>query len=238
MLGDRIGVLMFILRCTKKLLDKIDKPQVVQVKAGDDGWYANLFRLGRKQSVIFTHAKSLYSFVIPSVRKQDLVKINQVFILELEFQLKRDGFSHKHNVKLLEKFWDIQIGKTINRSTIGSMNDMVSCAKFLVDYQDCDAETDIAKINNSINTTPFKAIGYKIPIECFAEMYKLPYTSYENRRNVKGIEKVQDETKDVKTMDDKILLKLTPIQREVILEDVSDYILDIDIERAISGRNF
>ena len=226
---------MIILHCTKKLLDKINKPLIVQDAVGDDDWYANLFRLGRKQSVIFTHAKSLYSFVVPSVRKQDLMKINQVFILELEFQLKRDGFPHKHNVKLLEKFWDIQIGKTINRSTVGSMNDMVSCAKFLVDSQGCDAETDIAKINHSINTTPFKAIGYKFPIECFAEMYKLPYTSYENRRIVKGIEKVKNETKGVKTMDDKILLKLTPIQREVILEDVSDYILDIDIERAISA---
>ena len=168
---------MFTLRGTKKLLDKMGKLQIVQAGAGDDDWYANLFRMGRKQSVIFTHAASLYSFIVVAVQKPDLMNIKQFFILELEFQLKREGFPHKCNVKLLEQFWDIQIGKTVSRSTLGSMNDMVGCAKFLVNCQGFDPEVDIAKINHSINTTPFKSIGYKFPIECFAEIYGLPYTS-------------------------------------------------------------
>lgn len=153
------------------------RPNIIQAEAGNDDWYANLFRIGRKQSVIFTHAASLYSFIVVGVRKSDLMHINQVFILELEFQLKRNGFPHEGNVGLLELFLDMQIGKTVNRSTLGSMNDMVGCAEFLVNYQGFDAETNIAEINYSINTTPFKAIGYKLPIECFAEIYKLTYTS-------------------------------------------------------------
>jgi len=120
------------------------KPKIVQAKAGNDNWYANLFRLGGKQSVIFTHAASLYSFVTFGVLKPALININQIFILELEFQLKRDGFPHEHNVKLLEQFWNMQIGKTINRSTLGSMNDMVNCAEFLVNHQGFNAEVDIA----------------------------------------------------------------------------------------------
>jgi len=168
---------MFILRCTKKLLDKMGKPKIVQAKAADDDWYANLFRLGGKQSVIFTHAASLYSFITFGVLKPALININQIFILELEFQLKRDGVPYEHNVKLLEQFWNMQIGKTINRSTLGSMNDMVGSAEFLVNCQGLDADADIAKINHSINTTPFKAINNKFPKECFSEQYKLPYTS-------------------------------------------------------------
>ena len=35
-------------------------------------------------------------------------------------------------------------------------------------------------------------------------------------------------------MNDKILLKFTPTQRQLILEEVSDYILDMDIINAIS----
>ncbi len=153
----------------------MDKPQIVQTEVGDDDWYVNLFRLGGKQSVIFTHAASLYSFVVVGVRKPDIMRINQVFILEFKFQLKRDGFHHERNAKLLEKFWDMQIDKTINRSTLGSMNDMVGCAEFLVNCQGFDAEADVAKINHSINTTPFKAIGYRFQIECFSEQYKLPH---------------------------------------------------------------
>ena len=168
---------MITLRCTKKLLDKMEKSQIARIEAGNDDWYANLFYLGRKQSVIFTHSVSLYSFVVVGVQKQDLMHINQVFILELEFQLKRDGFPHKGNVELLELFLNMRIGKTVNRSTLGSMNDMVDCAEFLVNCQGFDAEVDIAKINHSINTTPFKAISYKFPIECFSELYKLPYIS-------------------------------------------------------------
>lgn len=166
---------MITLRCTKKLLDKIGKPQIIQAAAEDDDWYANLFRLGRKQSVLFTHATSLYSFIVPSIRKHNLVHISHIFILELEFQLKRDSFPHECNVKLLERFWEIQIGKTTNRSTLGSMNDMVNCADYLFNSQALDVEMGIAHINRSINTTPFKAIKYKFPIECFAEMYGLSY---------------------------------------------------------------
>ena len=95
--------------------------------------------------------------------------ISHIFILELEFQLKRDSFPHECNVKLLERFWEIQIGKTTNRSTLGSMNDMVNCADYLFNSQALDVEMGIAHINRSINTTPFKAIKYKFPIECFAE---------------------------------------------------------------------
>lgn len=166
---------MITLRCTKKLLDKMGKPCVVQAEAGDDDWYVNLFRLRRKQCVIFTHAGSLYSFIVIGVRKQDLARISQVFILELEFQLKRDSFPHECNVELLERFWDIQIGKTVNRSILGSMNDMINCADYLLNSQRLDVETLIPEINQSINTTPFKSIGYKFPIECFAEIYELPY---------------------------------------------------------------
>ncbi len=164
---------MFTLRCTKKLLDKMGKPKIVPFETGGDDWYANLFRLERKQSVIFTHAKSLYSFVVVGIRKQDIMHINRAFLLELEFQLKRDGFPHERIVELLERFWDMQIGKTINRRRLGSMSDMVNCVKFLVDYQNFDIETDIAKINHTMNTMPFKAINYKIPIKYFSELYKL-----------------------------------------------------------------
>lgn len=168
---------MFVLRCTKKLLDEMERPKITQSEAAEDDWYANLFRLQRRQSVIFTHANSLYSFIVPSVRKQDLMKLKQVFILALEFQLKRDGFPHEHNVKLLERFSDMQIGKTVNRSTVGSMNDMVNCAKFLAQRQGFDNEIDVAHINHSINKTPFKTVGYKYPLECFSELYKVPYAS-------------------------------------------------------------
>jgi len=36
-------------------------------------------------------------------------------------------------------------------------------------------------------------------------------------------------------MEKKQLIKLTPIQRQLLLEDVTDYILDLDIQRAISA---
>ena len=56
---------MFTLRCTKKLLDKMERPKIIQAEAEGDDWYANLFRIGRKQCIIFTHAESLYSFIVP-----------------------------------------------------------------------------------------------------------------------------------------------------------------------------
>ena len=168
---------MALLCCTKKLLDKLPfKVEVAateRVAAGVDDWYANLFRLDRKGAIIFTHAASLYTFIVEKVRKEHFAKILPMFRFGLEQRLQCDGFTDEQNNMLLERFGDIRIARTRSRSVLGSMNDMVNCGKFMYDHRKCEYEDVLDEVIRRLNKMPMKAIGYQFPVEKFIESYGL-----------------------------------------------------------------
>ncbi len=173
---------MVLLCCTKKLRDKLPEEgqegrgvrvegQGTGSEGGEDDWYANLFRLGRRQAIIFTHAGSLYSFIIEKVQKRHLVQIMTLFRAGLEQRLIRDGFNFKQIITMLERMKDMQIGATRSRSVLGSMNDMVHCARHMYDYYQGEYEDIIEEMMVRLNKMPMKAIGYQLPMEKFGQCY-------------------------------------------------------------------
>ena len=168
---------MALLCCTKKLLDKIpDRSQIVEAKEvsnGEDDWYANLFWLGRRQAIIFTHAASLYGFFVDRIRKKHFTEIISVFQCELEQRLRADGFSRGLNIRVRERVEDIRITQTRSRSVLGSMNDMVSCARYYFEAHQYDDEDVIGTMIRGINGMPMKAIGYQFPVEKFCQCYEI-----------------------------------------------------------------
>ena len=68
---------MFVLRCTQKLLDRLNctpdpKPAPPDTVLGD--WYANLIRVGRIQVVLAVSKRSLLPVVVPVQDGRDLVQ--------------------------------------------------------------------------------------------------------------------------------------------------------------------
>jgi hypothetical protein len=165
---------MALLCCTRKLLEKLparaEATETEDVTAGKDDWYANLFRLDRRQAIIFTHAVSLYSFIIDRVQKKHFSQIIPLFQLGLLQRLKRDGFPHERNARLMDRVLDIRLAKTRSRSILGSMNDMVYCAKYMYELHKYEYEDIIDEVVRRINIMPMKAIGYKLPVEKFGEI--------------------------------------------------------------------
>ncbi len=71
-------LLMQILHCTQKLLTELGTPLLADIPADPEGlgnWYANLIRIDRRKCLLFTNDKTLYSFLIPAVKKENLKNI-------------------------------------------------------------------------------------------------------------------------------------------------------------------
>ncbi len=60
----------------------------------------------------------------------------------------------------------ITMSKTISKSILGSMNDMVSMSKFTLQRKDVSP----MYLTERINRTPFKAIDYQSPLEAFGNL--------------------------------------------------------------------
>ena len=168
---------MALLCCTKKLRDKIpDKSKIVEAKdvpSGEDDWYANLFRLGRYQAIIFTHAASLYSFIVDKVRKKHFTQMIPMFQYELEQRLETDNFSRGLIILVRKGVEDIRITQTRSRSVLGSMNDMVSCGRYIFEAHQDDYEGVFDAMIRGINGMPMKAISYQLPVEKLCQCYEL-----------------------------------------------------------------
>ena len=64
-----------LIHCTAKLLKELGSPTLQSPANEPDtqglgNWYANLLRIDRRKCILFTNEKTLYSFLIPKVKKE------------------------------------------------------------------------------------------------------------------------------------------------------------------------
>lgn len=115
---------VFALRCTQKLLDRLECPPDPEPAPPDTAlgdWYANLIRVGRVQVVLAVSERSLLPVVVPARDARSLVQrlgeavgemLVAVGIPEDDVIAERGAMQH----------WTV--GKTANRRILGSLNDL------------------------------------------------------------------------------------------------------------------
>ena len=156
---------MPLIRCTQTLLKELGtfKAELVE-KAQDPGllgdWYANLLRVDRRKCILFTNARTLYAFVVPAVRKDMLRALEEFFCTHLEENLRAEGFPNGTIRLVLDAHREMQIGKTKNRSVLGSMNDYAKNYKFHVEWEGGLIHSDTIGINKKLNEMPMSAMDY------------------------------------------------------------------------------
>jgi len=165
---------MAILRCTKKLLTELRaKPADIMQSPSDlNGWHANLLRIDRRKCILFTHDKSLYSFLVTGLNRSDFQNIGEVFRQNLLQNLTREGVPRRQIELFVDDIREIEITKTNNRSVLGSMNDLAFQLKYTIDYHGGLLNTDLAKLNSELNRTPMGAIEYVYSINELNELLK------------------------------------------------------------------
>jgi hypothetical protein len=168
---------MLTLRCTRKLIQELaraghelgeEPAEIPQLHE----WYANLFRLERRKCLIFTHATTLFTFVVPGVTKPHFVALQKLMRDSLEVALRAEGFGPEVADRILGTQDSLQILPTRSRSVLGSMNDFVHMTRVYIDMEGGLAHVDVAWLNRNLNVAPMSALGYGRPVDAFAEMIR------------------------------------------------------------------
>ena len=158
-----------ILHITEKLRKKLHIPPlpvVSDIVGPHLRWYANLFYAERTQYVLTTNAASLFTVIMYGRGKT----YDYAYLSSLRGDLE----SHLMELDLrpvwercLNPGWGrVTWSKTVDRSVLGSMNDMVSLCKYRL------AEADVAPaiLSRDLNETPFSALRYGNPRKAFTEL--------------------------------------------------------------------
>jgi len=159
---------MIVLRCTHKLLKEIRLPKE---GLGDPGegflgsWFANLFRLDRRKCVIFTNDRTLYSFILYGQKRPDFDELEERFLTSLAENLLLDGFPAKTVKRIYWTCHPVAFGMTNSRSVLGSMNDLVHLASYMVPLQPLVTDRAIAIVNRELNRTPMRNLKYVYPVK-------------------------------------------------------------------------
>lgn len=116
--------IVFVLRCTQKLLDRLNATPVPEAAPSDTvlgDWYANLIRVGRIQVVLAVSERSLLPVVVPARDGRTLV---QRLGEALEPMLIAVGIPADDAVAERGAMQHWAAGKTANRRVLGSLNDL------------------------------------------------------------------------------------------------------------------
>lgn len=169
---------MFIIGATQKVLKELQIAATGDVKISKslNEWHLNLFKIGRYQCLILINDLTLYSVVIPGVKKKDLVNISELLTQHLSENLLFEGIDSVLIEKFLGQGNEIVFTKTYNRSVVGVLIEIV---KFIqVEYptgKDIMAAdpVELNKINNGYIYSPN---NYGQPDKMMKEQIKIVYS--------------------------------------------------------------
>jgi len=164
---------MPFLHCTQKVLKElkvpVSNPGEFSFSEGLSNWYVNLLRIERRKCLLFTNEKTLYSFLVPAVLKENLKHIEQEFLVHLLLNLRYEGFAPDILEKFSREYRQFVFAKTVSRSVLGSMNDIAYHYEVYIHMDGGIENAKIMQINHKINRMPMSAISYKYPIEALRE---------------------------------------------------------------------
>jgi hypothetical protein len=168
---------MIQLRLTEKLRKEVCiKPaSLIDPIEGGNGlghWTLNLFQVGRSKAIIFVNDKTLYSFVLYGLRKNNSSKLAELFINGLIQLLEIDGFSDSDIIQLLGSSTDIAFTKTNSRKVLGSVNDLIFHYQISVGDAGGFEYADIGAIIHSVNRMPQRNIRWGYSIDAVKDLLK------------------------------------------------------------------
>jgi hypothetical protein len=167
---------MQTIHCTQKLLKELGKqdatiPQAEPQRGLLGPWHANLIRIERRKCVLFTNDLTLYSFLVPEVKKAELIKFRELFLIHLKVNLIKEDFGTEEINKSLAEYDEIAVAPTKKRSVLGSMNDFVNQYAFFISRFGGLDRSDMLAVNMQVNRTPMGALKYRYPIGKLYELF-------------------------------------------------------------------
>lgn len=160
-----------MIRCTAKLLKEIrpfhidppGKPAEVSL-LGD--WYANIFFLNRRKCILFTNERTLFSAVAFDTSKSEIRDLGALFRMSLGKVLLEEDLDGALIQRIVNGYRDVQFGRAISKSVLGTMNGAVMDLKGMVVWRDGGIDrSDFPIVMKKLNRIPLKPINYHYAIE-------------------------------------------------------------------------
>jgi hypothetical protein len=158
-----------IMRLSAKLGKKIHLSPTETLPADENpfaDWSAHLFTADRTQYILMTNTVSLYSMVMFGKGiSHDGVFLDRVIGYMSEF-FRDDGHAFLYKRLIVPSTGLVQFSKALNKSVIGSMNDLVSQAKRYL----LDPTLSPFQVSCELNRMPMSILAYANPREAFHDM--------------------------------------------------------------------
>ena len=133
-------------------------------------WFANLLYLDRRECILFTNSRTLYSFAVLGVKKADLAFLGQIFSEHLMRSMRSEAVKPSFLAKVERSLCEVIVARTNNKSVLGSMNDLLVQLKTRVWHQGGVLKCDMVKLNKELNRIPMGAIGYSYAVDKLLEL--------------------------------------------------------------------
>lgn len=160
---------MLSLRFTQKLLKDMN---VAPVELGETdpmfSWHVNILQLRRKH-IIFVNDSSRLCLIVNGIRSSQVVKLQEKFLSELKEYLLLEGVRKSLVNQYLFEAGEVSIGKTNDKSVLGTMNEM----SFYCRDAEFDHTFDLCAWLNSLI---YKPINYEEPLKVFKKTLETKYS--------------------------------------------------------------
>jgi uncharacterized protein DUF6933 len=152
-----------ILRCTSRLLDLIGTKSFAAIEPSGEDWYGTSFWLEGRKCVLLVQAATLYSALSLDIRVGDLRPPGGFVFTQIVRALDRDGLP-RDTFGAIDAH-DVRLAKTVDRSVVGSMNDMAHLIRHIIGSMGGLARCDPSEVHRLLHDTPNGARGYATPLE-------------------------------------------------------------------------
>ena len=131
-------------------------------------WYCNLLRFDRRKVLLFTGADTLFSFLVPGIKRADLIDFGTIFLSHLESNLRHEGFPEPV-IREAVGVHGVLIGRTVSRSVLGSMKELALDSEYMLASNGGLQAVNILDVNKRLNRTLLSPLGSRFPIEALTE---------------------------------------------------------------------
>ncbi|MBK6658507.1 MAG: hypothetical protein IPG43_10340 [Proteobacteria bacterium] len=156
---------MLALCCTKKALDQcgLGKEVLHDVGPADAAlghWYVSLIKLGRSKALVFMSERTLLSFILHGMRKDNSKELPRLFINGMTQLLELEGFSSEHIERCLPKDNVLVLAKPTNRKALGNLADLGRYYEESIYSEGGLGQCDLWSIIQDANRQPQRNLGW------------------------------------------------------------------------------
>ena len=169
---------MQLIRCTAKLVKEMgrsksslveDQPQFSYLGQ----WHANLVYIKGRKCILFANDRILVNFIVPDVRRAEIRELDEMFRTSFQCVLSHEAFPQDLVEKIMSEYSEIGIGKSNNRSVLGSLNDLMFHYEHSILGSGGPHSPEVPAIISRLNRMPMRAKdGFIWPIEELLKLYE------------------------------------------------------------------